>query len=287
LPNAARLANSFVVAGLLSLTVLRLSGQDAKPVVIEPIHESGQGITGSFEGWYPNIDGTFSMLVGYLNRNSAQILDIPVGPNNRIEPGGPDQGQPTHFLPRRQWGVFRIVVPKDFGSKKLLWTITVNGQTTSIPMNLNPLWVVEPFKDAGNGNTPPVVKLEPGGPSFAGPPSGIAGTLTTRISNPLSLTLWIHDDQPLPGVGFGTVTGPVSWSLFRGPGSVMFEKSSPAPDADGKTVTAALFSLPGTYILRAQANDSTGDGGGGFQCCWTNVHVKVNVTPSQGKGLED
>jgi hypothetical protein len=64
-------------------------------------------------------------------------------------------------------------------------------------MNLNPLWVVEPFKDAGNGNTPPVVKLEPGGPSFAGPPSGIAGTLTTKISDPLSLTLWIHDDQPL------------------------------------------------------------------------------------------
>jgi hypothetical protein len=36
--------------------------------------------------------------------------------------------------------------------------------------------------------------------------------------------------------------------------------------------------MPGEYILRAQANDATGDGGGGFQCCWTNVHVKVNVT---------
>jgi hypothetical protein len=41
--------------------------------------------------------------------------------------------------------------------------------------------------------------------------------------------------------------------------------------------------MPGEYILRAQANDATGDGGGGFQCCWTNVHVKVTVSPAAGK----
>jgi hypothetical protein len=29
-----------------------------------------------------------------------------------------------------------------------------------------------------------------------------------------------------------------------------------------------------------QANDSTGEGGGGFQCCWTNAHVKVTVKPA-------
>src|SRR5215468_8744330 len=160
-----------IVAGLISFIAAAacfiVAAQDPSKVSVEPLKESGQNITGAFEGWYQNPDGTFSLLMGYLNRNSTQILDIPVGPNNRIEPGGPDQGQPTHFLPRRQWGVFRIVVPKDFGSKKLEWTITVNGQTTSIPMNLNPLWVVEPFKDAGNGNTPPTVQLEKDGPSFA------------------------------------------------------------------------------------------------------------------------
>jgi hypothetical protein len=26
-----------------------------------------------------------------------------------------------------------------------------------------------------------------------------------------------------------------------------------------------------------QANDISGEGGGGFQCCWTNAHVKVTV----------
>jgi len=258
-------------------------GQAPAQIEIASIRESGQSVTGAFEGWYPNPDGTYSLLVGYLNRNSVEILNIPVGSNNRIEPDGPDLGQPTHFLPRRQWGVFRIVVPKDFGSKKLTWTIVANGQATSIPMSLNPLWVVEPFKDAGNGNTPPVVRFEPGGPAFTGPPHGIAILLMTKLSDPLPLTLWFGDDQPAARGGLGGAATPIGWSKFRGPGEVTFEIARPPADAEGKTSTNVRFSTPGEYILRAQANDATGDGGGGFQCCWTNVHVKVNVSPAAGK----
>ena len=84
---------------------------------MEPPHESGQSMTGAFEGWFKNPDGSYSLLLGYYNRNTNQELDIPVGPNNRIEPGGPDQGQPTHFLNARQWGVFTVTVPKDFGTR--------------------------------------------------------------------------------------------------------------------------------------------------------------------------
>ena len=70
----------------------------------------------------------------------------------------------------------------------------------------------------------------------------------------------------------------MTWSLLRGPGAVTFGSSKPAIDkATGKTTTTAVFSVPGEYVLRAQANDVSGDGGGGFQCCWTNVHVKVIV----------
>src|SRR5437867_6342580 len=123
---------------------------------LEPGARSGQSVTPAFEGWYPNPDGSFDLLLGYYNRNQTEVLDIPVGPNNRIEPGGPDQGQPTYFLARRQWGVFTVNVPKDFGDKRLTWAITANGQTTSVPMHLNPLWVVEPLKDSGIGNTPPI-----------------------------------------------------------------------------------------------------------------------------------
>ena len=46
---------------------------------------------------------------------------------------------------------------------------------------------------------------------------------------------------------------------------------------NGKATAAATFSAPGEYMLRLQANDSSGEGGGGFQCCWTNAHVAVSV----------
>ena len=37
----------------------------------------------------------------------------------------------------------------------------------------------------------------------------------------------------------------------------------------------ATFKAAGEYVLRAQVNDKSGDGGGGEQCCWTNALVKV------------
>jgi len=57
----------------------------------------------------------------------------------------------------------------------------------------------------------------------------------------------------------------------------MFEKPG---DFTGKATTTATFSEPGEWVLRGQLNDASGDGGGGDQCCWTNVHVKVNVRPA-------
>jgi uncharacterized protein YfaS (alpha-2-macroglobulin family) len=71
----------------------------------------------------------------------------------------------------------------------------------------------------------------------------------------------------------------VTWTKFRGPGDVKFDNPKPSIDrgADGKTVTNATFSAPGDYILRVEGNDSTGVGGGGFQCCWSNAHVAVSI----------
>src|ERR1043165_4304184 len=59
------------------------------------IRERGTSVTPAFEGWYFDKDGSQRLLVGYFNRNTKQELDIPAGPDNRIEPGGPDLGQPT------------------------------------------------------------------------------------------------------------------------------------------------------------------------------------------------
>jgi hypothetical protein len=89
---------------------------------------------------------------------------------------------------------------------------------------------------------------------------------------------------PIPG--FNPPPPAVKWSLFRGPAGVTIDPPNPKIDKDsGKVTTNATFTAPGDYILRMQANDSTGEGGGGFQCCWTNVHIKVNVAPRSSAGL--
>jgi hypothetical protein len=259
---------------------LSITGLAAGQLPLEPVRETGQSVTGAYEGWYQNADGSYSLLVGYFNRNQKEALDIPIGPNNRIEPGGPDRGQPTHFLPRRQWGVFVISVPKDFGKSSLTWTLVANGQTTVIPMDLDPLWVVAPFKDVALGNTPPGVRFEAEGATHQGPPNGISRSYDTSVSHSLTLPAWVSDDGVrAPEARTRSLIPTVAWSKYRGPGDVVFDKAQPTVDEKtGSTTTQATFKTPGEYILRVQVNDATGDGGGGFQCCWTNAHVKVTVT---------
>ena len=135
----------------------------------EPRKQFGAGVTGAFEGWFTDKDGSRGFLVGYYNRNSRQTLDVPIGPDNRIEPGGPDMGQPTHFLPGRQYGMFVVPVPKTFGpNDRLTWTIVANGQSASIPLRLHPDYVIEPFSEIAVGNTPPAVRFEEKGTRDSG-----------------------------------------------------------------------------------------------------------------------
>jgi hypothetical protein len=158
-----------------------------------PTTNSGMSVTPGLEGWFRNADGTSTILIGYMNRNQDQVLDIPIGPNNHIDPGGPDLGQPTHFDKGREYGVFSITVPKDFGTKRYVWTLVANGQTQSITLWLNPPYNVSPYLRADNGNTPPIVKLDPAGPEITGPTMKIEKTLAAAVGEPLPLTVWATD----------------------------------------------------------------------------------------------
>ena len=309
-------ATGVVLIGTLAAGVLvhgqQGTGQTPAPWPLSnAIRERGSSVTGAFEGWFYNKDGSQTFLIGYYNRNTKQELDIPAGPNNRIEPGGPDMGQPTHFQAGRAYGIFTIKVPKDFGNKKLTWTIVSNGQTNSITMHTKADYIIEPFEDPANKNTPPTLKFAADGQGFQGPPVALAATLSATVDVPLPLPIWASDEGPkinIPepsGRGRGRGRGGdaaaaaaaaagftpppplvVSWSLFRGPAAVKFDNARPSIDRehDGKSTANATFSQPGEYILRVQGNDSTGDGGGGFQCCWTNAHVKVNVKSAAPTG---
>ena len=112
-----RSAAAFALMAVAASVVVPTAHTPQGGMPLDPARERGASITPAFEGWYTNPDGTFSLLVGYYNRNAKQPLDIPIGPNNRIVPGDPDQGQPTYFEVGRQWGVFVIKVPADFGKK--------------------------------------------------------------------------------------------------------------------------------------------------------------------------
>jgi hypothetical protein len=188
-----------------------------------------------------------------------------------------------------------------------------------------PDYVVEPFEDAANKNTPPKLKFQANGPLFTGPPQMIAEKYAGTVGVPLPLTVWISDEGPKinvpeprtgrgrgaargaePGAAAGGAAGrgaargatpegftppppmALTWTKFRGPGDVTFDNNKPTIDraADGKAVTNATFSAPGDYVLRVEGNDSTGSGGGGFQCCWSNAHVSVTVKPAGGTGGE-
>lgn len=269
----------------------------AQQLPSEPQREFGASITGAFEGWYENPDGSRTLLVGYLNRNAGQALDVPVGPNNRIEPGGPDLGQPTHFLPGRRHGMFTIIAPKDFtAEQRMIWTVVANGQSTSIPLRLHPDYVVSPFTDVAVKNVPPVLRFDENGRSIQGPVASLSTALarSTSVSSPLSLTVFASDDAKYAS---GTMALPLKppppvrlrWSKYRGPGSVTFDSAEPSMATlnggainvpfSGKSTATARFSEPGDYVLHVTALDYSGEGGGGEVCCWTTAMVKVSVTP--------
>jgi len=272
--------------GIVTSWVVAAGAQRAQPnLPLDPPRERGASITPAYEGWYANPDGSFSMLIGYYNRNTKEALDIPVGPNNRVEPGGPDQGQPTHFEIGRQWGVFVVKVPKDFGTKTITWTIVSNGEAQSVPFTLNKGYPVSPYKELGMGNQPPVLAFSQGGAKVTGPPVGVSTSLTATVNQPVGINVWVEDpkapgETEAPPALLGPVAkvATVSFHKFRGPGKVTFDKGRIPVDQQGAMIrAAATFDVPGEYLLRVQANDESGEGGFGFQCCWTNAYVKVTV----------
>lgn len=256
--------------------------QPFRDVVIP--RNAGQSVTPAFEGWYANRDGTFTLSWGYFNRNHEERLDIPVGDDNRVEPGPADQGQPTHFLPRRQAGVFTIDVPTDFGDRQVTWTLVSHGETYTIPGHLRPEWQIDALRELTTGNTPPVVRLEKDGLTAQGP-RGTRVAVNTTVSEPLAISVWVTDDMVLRSSGNYELTRDprlgVVWSKYRGPGAVTFSEPAPPLDARGKAVTTVRFETPGEYVLRVLAWDDSGPQlatmAVGFQCCWTNGYVDVRV----------
>jgi len=125
----------------------------------------GQNISPAYEGWEQASDGSKYFLFGYMNRNWEEEIDVPVGAENGFNVGGADQGQPTHFLPRRNRFVFRVKVPNGFSEKdELIWTLTTHGKTEKAYATLRPDYIVDDVVKAsetgalGAGTSSPEVR---------------------------------------------------------------------------------------------------------------------------------
>ena len=233
-------------------------------------HWSGQGVSPVYEGFDTNPDGSHNMWFGYMNRNYEEELDIPVGSDNSFEPGG-DRGQPTHFAVRRHKDVFHVVVSKDFGDQKLVWTLRAHGQIAQVAGSLNPVWMIDRLRTTRGGNseninsnTPPVVSVE-------------LQDQTVAPSQRATLSLVASDDG-LPARSGKPVGMTASWVKYRGPGAVIFHPATVKIE-EGRAVTTAEFSEAGEYVLQVVVDDGSGElaGNFGYHCCWTNAQVRVRV----------
>jgi len=162
-------------------------------------YSSGQSVSPAYEGWMPNADGSFSMYFGYMNSNWLEEFDIPAGPANAIEPGGPDQGQPTHFYPRRSPFLFIVRVPKDFGSRELTWTLTTHGKAEKAFASLKTDYQIDSqvistevggdfgsLRDELRTNVPPELRVDGD------------KQRTVKVGEPLNLVAFAGDPDNLP-----------------------------------------------------------------------------------------
>jgi hypothetical protein len=239
----------------------------------------GQNVAPVFEGWEHNADGTSSLVFGYLNRNYEEEVDIPVGPDNHVDLGD-DELQPTHFYPRRQRFLFRVALPRDWDAKrKVTWTLTSRGRTDQARGWLQPEWELSEaviVENMGGGvpdpnNKPPALTIQPVRPvtlpnaavlMASATDDGLPKPYRRAPSNP------DRDEQPRRPRGVQ-----IKWMHYRGPGTVTFApEASPIVHGAPVALTAqATFSAPGTYVLRATAND-------GQLSATRDVTVIVNTT---------
>jgi hypothetical protein len=268
--GSAGLALIFTASGVAQITPL--SERVFNEQVLRP---NGQPVVPLYEGYYQNPDNSYQICFGYFSLNTEVDIDVPLGPNNRIEPAEFDGMQPTHFdrVPaanyRRHLCVFSVNVPEGFGQQEVRWTLDTGSEALMTPGKVLPSYILDEPDSDGRGEVAPVLSFEESGPAFKGRNGFTGERRRVAVGDPLTLSVWI--DHPEERVWVG-------WRHHQGPGQVSFgQPEMVVPTADGVATTTATFSAPGEYLLRVQSINRTASFE--FHCCWTNGYMPVTVVP--------
>ena len=246
-----------VAVGLAVLVPPTLAAQDwtRREFPLAPPNSNDNFVAPYFDGFYQNEDGTYTLSFGFMNRNDEELVEIPLGTDNFIQPSEFDGGQPTAFQvvrysgfggPRER-GTFGVVVPADFEGD-VWWTLTTDGYTTRVPGRLeSPGRIIRGAYELSttpmaSGSLRPLIRFEEDGPGGV----GITGIerpepLTTYVGDPVEVVFWAFDrgDREL---------GPVNMSLWKhqGPvgGQIAFESLVAAPPEEPGATTRGRPTRP-------------------------------------------
>jgi hypothetical protein len=283
---------AIVVAAVVVAASLSLHAQARRPLA--PVPPTGQRVAPFFDGWYENPDGSATLSFGYSNLNRDEVVEIPLGPDNVIEPKEFHGRQPTSFPPARvegpnpnrrdrERGVFTVKVPPGFKGD-VVWTLRAHGQTHKVPGRAT-TGAYQLRWPMAMGSMPPLLRFKPDGATGRGPVGIESDVLKTAVGTPLPLTVHVHDDSKREQEIQIKERGPeraainVNWYKHSGPGVVTFSESKAGlKELQGTASTTATFDRPGTYVLRVRAdNFGRVDTSPGNQCCWTNGYIRVEV----------
>ena len=297
-----------IVSGAIALTLFALTANAQMPTHLRDYPLAAQKAKGDivapmFNGWIANEDGSVTYIFGFVNRNREEIVDIPIGPNNRIEPAQLDGKQPTHFPVYRRGGfvglqergVFAVTVPADMNRAEVVWTLTHAGHTWSVPARATSPAYEMSLAPAAFGSKNPAIRFDLNGPESTDRHGVYAARITTSVGKPVTLSAFVQDRGERGEFEVESVYPlGTEWVLHQGPATPNIEMAKITGRQRGASAgednatstngwiaveTQATFPEPGEYVMRLrvdnfEAEDSAFD----YQCCWSNAYLPVTVT---------
>ena len=254
------------------------------------LRPSGDVIGPFFDGWFANPDGTFTFQFGYLNRNTEEIVDIPLGPNNFLEirhdghaeraepfrigsaavPSDPgfDGVQPTRFYVydrggltgKRERGVFAVTVPD--AETEVIWNLTHAGHTYAVPGRARDGAYELSWGAAAFGTLRPAVRFSATGAESRGTEGPWAERVMAQVGQPVTLSALVQDR----GERYGLVDHGQGGDLFVPVRAVFIMHQGPAgaePMFDPAEVTV---------------EPDMGSGEGAAQATWGEVSTQATFS---------